>query len=147
MQNDWKRRLTTVCGVLVLAASVPAYAAVDSFMTIDGAPGGKIQVMSVAHTGRAGGQAGEIIITKEIDRASPMLNRACASGKHISMALEFSSGAGAGKRAQKIEVTDATVVSVRVSGQTETVTLRYPQVAVTWTDGGKTATDDWESPK
>jgi type VI protein secretion system component Hcp len=57
-----------------------------------------------------------------------------------------SSGRSAGKVAQTINLKNARVTAVRVSGRTETITIEYDTVFVTWTDGGKTATDDWEAP-
>jgi type VI protein secretion system component Hcp len=37
-------------------------------------------------------------------------------------------------------------LSIRKAGRNEQITLDYQAIQVTWTDGGKTATDDWEAP-
>jgi type VI protein secretion system component Hcp len=43
-------------------------------------------------------------------------------------------------------LTNATILSVRKAGGREQITLDYQAIEVTWTNGGKTATDDWNAP-
>ncbi|MFZ1938562.1 MAG: type VI secretion system tube protein Hcp [Terracidiphilus sp.] len=142
-----------------LLSAVPAMAAVDMFLTIDGikgeGPSGKMAVMSVNHNasmpaGMASGkrQHGEITITKEVDAASPKLMQAMNTHQALNnVTITFGSGSGAGKAAlQTLNLKNAMITSVRVTGRTETITIEYGTVMATWTDGGKTATDDWEAP-
>ena len=43
-------------------------------------------------------------------------------------------------------LTNATIVSVRKSGETETIKLDYQSIEVTYAKGGKTMMDDWNAP-
>jgi type VI secretion system secreted protein Hcp len=154
--------LSTV--VAVLLPAVPAHAAFDAYMTIKGAKQGQfkgeamsdqIRLVSVVRdtpratampTGRR--MHSTITITKEIDKASPMLTKAASTNELLSeVVITFTGGAAGAKTAQKIVLTNATILSVRKSGGNEMITLDYQNIEVTWTDGGKTATDDWETPK
>ena len=154
--------LSTV--VAVLLPAVPAHAAFDAYMTIKGAKQGQfkgeamsdqIRLVSVVRdtpratampTGRR--MHSTITITKEIDKASPMLTKAASTNELLSeVVITFTGGAAGAKTAQKIVLTNATILSVRKSGGNEMITLDYQNIEVTWTDGGKTETDDWETPK
>jgi len=90
-----------------------------------------------------------ITITKEVDKASPMLARTMQSNSVLpEVTIQFAGGGAAkGNVAEKIVLKNAMVTSVKQSGTTETLTLNYEQIEVTYTNGGKTAMDDWESPK
>jgi type VI secretion system secreted protein Hcp len=150
------------CGAAsMLLPAVNAVAAqVDMFLTIDGIKGeaaaGAIHVTSVVHqmdanSGMSVGkrQHNPITITKEVDSASPSLFKAATSHQVLKqVAITFQgSGAGAGKMAQKIVLTNATIASIKKVGNAEQITLNYETSEVTWTDGGKTAMDDWSVPK
>jgi type VI secretion system secreted protein Hcp len=145
-----------------LLPAIPAMAAVDAFMTINGSKQGqlkgegmseKIALTSVSHdsaTGMASGkrQHGSIMVKKVIDVASPKLMQAMNTHEPLNnVTIVFqTTGAGAGKSVQTINLKDAAITSVRISGRTEAITIEYGTILVTWTDGGKTATDDWEVP-
>jgi type VI protein secretion system component Hcp len=62
------------------------------------------------------------------------------------VAITFDGGSGDAKTAQKIVLTNATILSVRKSGGNEQITLGYEGIEVTYAKGGKTATDDWNAP-
>lgn len=155
-------RLMVLCGAasMLLPAANAVAAQVDMFITIDGikgeAAGGAIHLTSVVHqmdasSGMATGkrQHNAITITKEVDSASPRFAQALATNETLkTVQIVFSgSGSGAGKVAQKIVLTNATILSIRKAGNTEQITLGYQTSEVTWTDGGKTAMDDWSVPK
>jgi type VI secretion system secreted protein Hcp len=143
--------------------AIPAKAAIDSYMTINGSRQGqfkgeamseKISLMSVSHdaaTGMASGkrQHGSITIQREIDAASPKLMQAMNTHETLNdVTIVFrATGGGAGKAVQTVNLKNAMITAVRVSGRTEAITIEYPAIEVTWTDGGKTASDDWESPR
>ena len=152
-------RVMVICGI-VGATAAPALGAVDAYMTFGTGKGEtKVHVTSVSQqiaaprdmsTGMASGKRMHkpITITKEVDRASPMLMRTMQSnGVLPQVTIEFAGGAGTGKAAQKIVLTNAMVSSIKTTGATETLTLTYEQIEVTYAGGGKTAMDDWESPK
>jgi type VI secretion system secreted protein Hcp len=142
---------------------------VDAYLTIEGtsqgkfkgevsragAPADSIHLLSVARepaaTGLATGRRshGVITIVREVDAASPKFAQALATNEVLKqVVITFhTSGAGSGKDAQQIELTNATITGIRKSGNTETITLDYPTIAVTWVNGGKAATDDWSVPK
>lgn len=162
MRKGLTRQLMVLCGTAsMLLPAVSAVAAqVDYFITIDGikgeAPAGAIHLTNVVHqaaapsgmmTGRR--QHSPITITKEIDKTSPSFAQALATHKPLGqVAITFQgSGPGAGKTAQKIVLTNATIVSIRKTGNTEQITLDYQASEVTWTDGGKTMADDWSVPR
>ena len=105
------------------------------------------------------------IIFKEIDKATVPLYAALASNENLSLwELRFwrpkQMGRGAGVEYQyfTIKLTNARVASVRlVKPNTfdptlnkmpdyEEVAFTYQKIEWTWTDGGVTAMDDWESP-
>jgi type VI protein secretion system component Hcp len=62
------------------------------------------------------------------------------------VAIIFVGGSGDTKTAQKIVLTNATILSVRKSGRNEQITFDYQAIEVTYAKGGKTATDDWNAP-
>jgi type VI secretion system secreted protein Hcp len=150
---------SVVCAALMPAA--PARAAIDSFMTLTGAKQGiirgdggseKIQLVSVVRDASTGMSAGKrqhspIIITKKIDMASPKLATASTSHETLgNVTITFEGVSRGTKAVEKIVLTNATILSVRKAGGNEIITLDYQAIEVTWTDGGKTATDDWEAP-
>jgi type VI secretion system secreted protein Hcp len=157
-----------MCGVVsALLPAAQAMAAVNAYMTITGskqgaikgaatpagAPAGAIQLTSVVReapvtTGMASGkrQHSPITITKEVDSASPKLFQASASNEVLSQVVIAFQGSGAGDAAQKIVLTNATILSIRKAGKTEQITLDYQVIEVTYAKGGKTAMDDWSVP-
>jgi type VI secretion system secreted protein Hcp len=156
-------RLFVLCGVIsALLAAVPAMAAVDAYMTVRGvkqgpikgaAASGEIQLIGVVRdtaTGMSSGKAthSTITITKKLDAASPKLATAASSGEVLkTVEIVFSGGSGDAKTAQKIVLTNATIASLRYSGGDELITFDYQAIEVTYAKGGKTASDDWSTPK
>jgi type VI secretion system secreted protein Hcp len=142
-------------------------AAVDAFLTItgtkqgpikgaaakEGGSEGSIAVSAVVHESAAEGatagkrQHSPITITKETDAASPLLFQAQSTHEVLSeVRIVFAgsgSGSGAGKVAQEIVLTNATILSIRKAGNSEQITFDYPTIEVTYKGGGKSATDDW----
>ncbi len=62
------------------------------------------------------------------------------------MTITFEGASGDAKTAQKIVLTNATILSVRKAGGREQITLDYQAIDVTYARGGKTAMDDWSAP-
>lgn len=133
--------------------------AVDLFLKIDGINGesrkkghqDEIDIVSFDfgavqhgsfHSGGAGGGSGkaeisDIRVQKQVDKASPMLFKACASGKHIKEVMIYSQKAGDGGNAltyYKIKMEDVLVSDVHNSGAaggdaiTESVTFNCAKV-------------------
>jgi type VI secretion system secreted protein Hcp len=157
-------RLLVLCGVVsALLSAVPAMAAIDTFMTVTGEKQGpikgdgmseRIQLVSVVRdtpmatrmpTGRR--MHSTITITKEIDAASPKFQTALVNNETLkTVTITFQGGSGGEKTAQRIVLTNATILSVRKAGRNEVITLDYQAIEVTWTNGGKTMADDWNAP-
>jgi type VI secretion system secreted protein Hcp len=153
--------LSTV--IAVLLSAVPAYAAIDAYMTIKSSKQGgikgdsmsdQIRLVNVVRdspmsaampTGRR--MHSTITITKEIDKSSPMLAQAASTHEPLSeVAITFVGGASGAKTAQKIVLTNAVILSVRKAGNNEQVTFDYQGIDVHYAKGGVTAADDWETP-
>ena len=157
-------QLFVLCGVIsALLAAVPARAAVDAFMTVEGVKQGpfkgngmseQIHLVSVVRdtpmatrmpTGRR--MHSTITITKEIDAASPKFTTALVNNETLkTVTITFQGGSGGEKTAQRIVLTNATILSVRKAGRNEVITLDYQAIEVTWVNGGKTMADDWNAP-
>ncbi len=157
-------RLFVLCGALsALLSAVPAMAAVNAYMTVKGAKQGpikgegmseSIRLISVTRdTPMAAGVASgrrmhsTITIVREVDAASPKFATALSTNESLSeVVITFEGATGGAKTAQKIVLTNATILSIRKAGRNEQITLDYQAIEVTRTDGGKSATDDWEAP-
>lgn len=138
---------------------------------------GKIMVIAVSHeilsprdpaSGMATGkrQHKPIVITKEIDRASPLLHQMLSNNENITewelqfWAPQLKAGTGVGSEVQNytITLTNAAIASIAtrmlnnkdaalMKFQTyEEVGFTYEHIQWTWNDGAITAQDDWESP-
>jgi type VI secretion system secreted protein Hcp len=138
---------------------------------------GQIVVIAVSHeivsprdaaSGQATGKRMHkpLVITKEIDRSSPLLINALVNNENLTtFSLEFyqpgtAAGAGAGleKVFYRIELTNARIVDIQTIMENnthpdlvkyqpyETVAFVYQKITWTYVDGGITATDDWMSP-
>jgi len=158
-------RLLVLCGVVsVLLSAAPAMAAIESYMTVTGARQGpikgngmseQIRLVSVVRdtpmaTGMAVGKRrhSTITITKEIDAASPKFAAALVNNETMrTVAITFEGGSRGEKTAQRIVLTNANIVSVREEGKFEKITFDYQAIETTWTNGGKTMSDDWEAPR
>jgi len=164
MRISHRGRLFVHCAVVfALLAAVPAMAAFDAYMTLEGVKQGPIKgdrmsenihlISVVRDTPMAARMAtgrrmhSTITITKEIDAASPKFATALVSNETLkTVVITFEGGSGGAKTAQRIVLTNATILSVRKAGGREQITLDYQAIEVTWTNGGKTATDDWNAP-
>jgi len=158
-------RWFVLCGLLsALLPAVQARAAVDAFMTVKGVKEGPIKSDAMSEniplvnvirntpvaTGMAAGKRmhSTITVTKKIDAASPKLARVASSNEALTeVAITFESNSRDVKAAQKIVLTNATIVSIRRSGSNEQITFDYQTIEVTYAKGGKTMIDDWNTPK
>jgi len=156
-------RSFVLCSVVcALLSAAPVMAAIDSYMTVTGAKQGpikgdgmseKIHLVSVVHdtaTGMSTGRRthGTITIVKEVDSASPKLFTALSTNETLKqVAITFQGASGDAKTAQKIVLTNATIVSIHKVGSNEEIRLDYQTIEVTWVKGGTTMSDDWSVPK
>ena len=105
------------------------------------------------------------IITKEIDKSTPLLYNALVSNETLStFELKFfkpqvngSSGVGAEMNHYTVKLTNATIASLDSVMHNnknadlmnlplmETIAFTYQKIEWIWNDGGITATDDWEN--
>lgn len=133
----------------VLWAAIPAHAAFDAFLKLEGVPGeatatgnrDEIVIDSFSMglsrpSGSAGGpQFSDISFTHQLDKASPLLMLRCAQGTHIQTAVLTCRTVGASSLVfYKITLTDVVVTSVSVSGAsggdrpTESFSLNYARI-------------------
>ena len=159
-------RYLVLCGTVLLPA-VQAMAAVNAYMTIDdkspakmkgdfsrGNQPERIHLISVPRDTASGMATGKrmhkpFTITKEVDMSSPSLKQSLAKGGPVGDVTIVFEGAGPGtaKTAQKIVLTNAIVTGIQMVGKAEQITFDYQTIEVTYTNGGKSAVDDWDSPK
>lgn len=133
---------------------------------------GKILVIAAAHgitsprdvaTGQATGKRAHkpFVITKEVDRASPLLYRALISNENLTTwKLQFwrpqvGPAGTAEVQHYTVALTNAAIASIEFrmpntkvpdTAQLEAfeeVSFTYQKIEWTWTDGGVTATDTW----
>jgi type VI secretion system Hcp family effector len=65
-----------------------------------------------------------LVITKEIDKASPMLAKACASGQHLpEVDVDLASG-------EHYKLTDVVISSDTKKGEAETISFSYQKIEI-----------------
>jgi type VI secretion system secreted protein Hcp len=164
MRLDGRVGRMGLSGLVLVAMALPVMAQKTFSMTIQGEKQGKfkaestrngeIGLVSIVHERiapeRARGMKGHnpIVVTKEVDAASPQLFQALNTHERLPVvALNIQSqgaGAGAGLRiAERVELRNATITSVRKVGRLEEITFAYEAITVSWSDGSKSASDDW----
>ena len=102
-----------------------------------------------------------LIITKEIDKSTPLLMNALTNNENLSeVILQFWRPSRSGKEFQfyTIELTNARIVDIHQEmlnnkypenmqhAEREHISFVYQKITWTYEDGGITSTDDWESP-
>ena len=102
-----------------------------------------------------------LTITKEIDQATPLLMQALVTNEQVTKAQLFfwtTDAAGAEKQHYTIELENASIAGIRSEmlnnkveenmrhKEREHVSFCYQKITWIWNDGGKSASDDWESP-
>jgi len=103
-----------------------------------------------------------LTILKENDRSTPLLWSALVNNENLtSVVLNFwtvVAANGAQKLTYSITLTNANISSIKDSlldnedpalaayPQREEISFTYQKIQWTWTEGGITASDDWESP-
>jgi type VI secretion system secreted protein Hcp len=106
------------------------------------------------------------VITKEVDRASPMIYGALVNNENLTSwelslfrpQITAATGTGQEVHSFTVRLTNANVASVRMRmwnnknpelarfAEHEEIAFTYQKVEWTWVKGGITAMDDWESP-
>jgi type VI secretion system secreted protein Hcp len=125
---------------------------------------GAIEVLSYSHsitsprdpasglpTGKR--QHKPIVITKEIDKSTPLLYFTLINNELITgWKLEFwkTSSTGILVMFYSIELLDASIADIADRGSnfgaTESIAFCYRKIVWTWIEGGITSQDDWEAP-
>ncbi len=168
-----------------LTLSIPSYAALNAYLKLKGQKQGdikggvtqkgrqdKIMVIALDHsvqtpidlkTGQSVGsrQHKPLIITKELDKSSPLLHLAQADNELITeFELQFwePSPTGVEKQHYTIELVNARIISIHMVmpnnkdpelmkySEYEEVAFTYEKIIWTYMDGGISAEDDWGSP-
>ena len=133
---------------------------------------GKIMVIAVSHeivsprdpaSGLPTGKRMHkpMVITKELDKSTPLLYNVLINNENITeWQLQFwqPSATGAEKQHFTIKLTNSNIASIAMRLPNnkhpdlmkfetyEEIAFTYQKIEWTWTDGGITAMDDWESP-
>lgn len=139
---------------------------------------GKIMVIAVSHevlsprdsaSGLATGkrQHKPFVITKELDKSSPLLYKALINNENITeWELQFWTpqisgavgGGGAERQHYTVKLTNAKIASIDFRmlnnknpdlvryAEYEEIAFTYQKITWIWNDGNLTAQDDWESP-
>ena len=85
-----------------------------------------------------------LVITKQIDKATPLLLNALVTNENLTQVLiGLRQG---GQQVATIKLTNASIAGRVQRGSTESISFTYQKIEWTWIDGGVTATDDWEAP-
>jgi type VI secretion system secreted protein Hcp len=134
---------------------------------------GKIMVIAVAHeivcprdpsSGQPTGKRMHkpLILTKEVDRASPLLYSVLVNNENIKdFVLQFwrPSPTGVEQRHFTIRLTNANISAIHLKmannriqklsrlPEYEEIAFTYQKIEWTWSDGGISAMDDWETPR
>jgi type VI secretion system secreted protein Hcp len=112
-----------------------------------------------AASGEASGkrQHQPVRITKEVDQTTPQLFEALVINETLTAKIEFwrpmADGSGTLAPVFTISLVNAFISSIKAaspeapdSEELEEVQFVYQKIEVTWVEGGKTATDDWNAP-
>jgi type VI secretion system secreted protein Hcp len=106
------------------------------------------------------------VITKELDKSSPLLQKLITTNEMISeLTIQFwtpqiRSATGVGSEVQHytVKLTNANIASLSFRmlnnknpelvryAEYEEIAFTYQKIEWTWVDGGITASDDWEAP-
>ena len=101
------------------------------------------------------------VITKEVDKASPLLMKALVENENIGeWKLEFWRASSKGKREHfyTVELRNASISNIQFEmlnnkypenkqhREREHISFCYQKIIVRWEDGGIEAEDDWETP-
>ena len=148
------RKFIPLLAACVLWTAIPAHAAFDAFLKLEGVPGEATATgnrdeividsfsMGVARPAPTGGgqttarpQFTDISFTHQLDKASPLLMLRCAQGTHIPTAvLTCRTVGGTSVAFYRITLTDVMVTSVSIGGAsagdrpTESFSLNYAQI-------------------
>jgi type VI secretion system secreted protein Hcp len=103
-----------------------------------------------------------LVLTKELDRASPLLQAVLCTNENIREArIEFWTATATGQEKQHytVRLTNANISSITFKmanirspklvrfAEYEEIALTYQKIEWTWNDGGISAADDWEAPR
>jgi type VI secretion system secreted protein Hcp len=170
---DVKKSLTAFAGIAALTIALPmTISAADMLLLIPDTPGssrlvaGGIDVLSYSHgasntpvIGTGGAGAGkvslqDISITKTIDKSTPLLYKACASGKHFANVTLFVRRTAPDSKAQTyyvIKLEDVLISSVSSGGSNgentlgqESVTMAYAKIATDYVGEGDPVSFSWD---
>jgi type VI secretion system secreted protein Hcp len=87
-----------------------------------------------------------LVITKSIDKASPLLLRSLFNNENLTSVLIGLLRPGSAGPVATVKLTNASVSDDVQHGNYETISFTYQKIEWTWVDGGITAEDDWEAP-
>ena len=157
MRKELQLTAISICTVSLILVGLSNYANAAAYLKFDGIDGevsarghdAWINVLSISHsisrgaessaTARSSGMASfsDITVTKEMDKSSPKLAEAVASGRMIpNVAFELTSNSGT---YLKYELKNVMVTSYSMSGNAsdrpmESISLNFEEIKVTYTE-------------
>jgi type VI secretion system secreted protein Hcp len=103
-----------------------------------------------------------LVVTKELDRSTPLLNQVICTNENLAeVRIEFWTSTPTGQEKQhytvKLSNANLSASSFKMANlrnpklqrltEYEELSFTYQKIEWTWTDGGVTAGDDWETPR
>ena len=138
----------------------PASSTYDGFLRIEGIPGsstiaGHEGMIEIVSFNDEAGQPhpSEFVITKCLDKSSPLLFLAASSGKHIPTVTIELYQAGGGPKVMAYKFTDVIITKIidkaspylyESHGHMEEISLRYSQIRWEYTVSGGTVSAGWD---
>ncbi len=160
--NEWVGSLQAqVNSITSFTPPPPTFSAYDGFLQIEGVVGGStaaghegwIEIASFNHE-VSQPRSSEFVITKCLDKASPLLFLAASSGKHIPMVTIELYQAGGGPKVMEYKLTDVIITKIfdksspklyESYGHMEEVSFRYSRIYWEYTaSGGGTVSAGWD---
>lgn len=168
--------LAVCLGGVALAPVSEAEAALNAYLKLKGQKSGdikgsvtqkgregRIAVIAVSHSivsprdAASGLPTGKrmhkpMVITKQIDRATPILNNVLCTNENLSEVVfsVYEPREGGEALSYTIRLTNASIASIAMRADAdgklvEDITLVYQKIEWSWADGKITAMDDWEA--
>ena len=91
-----------------------------------------------------------VIITKPLDKSSPLLHQACTTNESLTIDISYVKEGHGHKPYVTISLTNGMIRDFNHSASdagiaVETISFTYTKIEFTWVDGGIVSTDDWMS--
>jgi type VI secretion system secreted protein Hcp len=133
-------------GVLTGGVTAQAFTGQIEVHSVDFGVGSPSDVSTGLATGKR--VARPMVITKPLDRSSPLLHRACVTNESVTVLLSYTIEGQGHATYVTIALTNGMVQDYNQQAAadgtaTERLTFTYSKIEFTWTTGGIVSTHDW----